>query len=162
MLHAKCYSRAHTKIYPCQMLTLVPYSRKFFAHFSTPKHAFPSSPSRTRFGRPSTPRQFIIVFLHRMDYHCTTRSANPVPRQYIPDIHLRQKLSQLPETNRLSYRANCRRGIDGYKYHPAFSVAIRGGRGDKSSRRLRLGRRSSGGRTVVDSACGTLKLAGDS
>ena len=120
---------------------------------SASKQAFRSLPS---LGFPiqscsSNSCLFIIIVV----CICDPRSANPILRQRIPDIHLRQKLFQSPETSRLSYRANCRQGTGECRYHLAFSVRIREGRDGRSSRRLESGRRSSDGRIVVGSAWGT-------
>ena len=82
---------------------------------------------------------------------------NPILRRRSPENRLHQMLAQLPETSRLSYRASCRRGTGECRYHLAFSVAIREGRGGRSSHRLELDRRNNGGRNVAGSVWGALE-----
>ena len=80
------------------------------------------------------------------------RPVNLIPQWRIPGIHRRQKLSQLPVTTPLSYQANYRQEIDECRYHRASSVAIREGRGGRSSHRRVWDRRSSDERTGAGSA----------
>lgn len=82
------------------------------------------------------------------------RPANPILRRRSPGTRLRQMLAQLPETSRLSCRASCRQGTGECRCRLAFSVVIREERGGRSSHRLGLDRRSSGGRIVAGSAWG--------
>ena len=85
-------------------------------------------------------------------YCCVSISANPNLRQHSPDTRLHQKLSQPPETSRLSYRANCRLETAECRYHLAFFAGIREERGGRSSRPRGLGRMSTDGRIVAGSA----------
>ena len=133
-IHAKCHTMRYHETF-----CVVPHSSQWLPHPSILSSCFSDMPSC---------HALTIHFAH----HRSIRPANPFLQQDIPDTHLRQKLSQLPETSHPSCRANCRRGTDECRYRLASSVAIREGRGDRSSRRSRWGRRSSGGRTKVGSA----------
>lgn len=118
---------------------------------SASKHAFAPFPPATIL--PSNRALYIPVFSSSWYavYDCILRSANPNRRQYTLGNHLRRRLSQFPETSRLSCQANYRQGIGECRYHLAFSAATREGPGGRSFRRLGLARRSSGGKTAEDS-----------
>lgn len=113
---------------------------------------FPSPPSRIRIGHPI----MLLDFSSCVNAGCCLllrpTSANPNLRQHSPDTRLHQKLFQRPGTSHLSYRANRRRETAECTYHLAFSAVIQEERGGRNSRPLKLGRMSSDGRIVADSA----------
>ena len=144
--HGSSHAKCHIMQYHEHLVCFAPASIA-----SSSKHAF-ILPFPILVRQPimlQHPCSFVIA---KLGLPLHPESANPILRRYSPDIHLRQKPSQLPETSRLSYRANCRQGTGECRYHLAFSAETRGERGDRSSRQLRLGRRSSGARTGAGSA----------